>query len=129
MNLRRLGSVLLLVSLSAISNNPIEAALTQGGCSFTLGFRALQEQIPEIVGDCLENEHFEASTGNTLQRTTGGLLVWRKADNWTAFTDGATTWRGWRAVAMTSGSPGRSPGRSRSSPWGCRLLGLRRRCR
>jgi hypothetical protein len=22
----------------------------------------------------------------------GGLLVWRKADNWTAFTDGYRTW-------------------------------------
>ena len=27
-----------------------------------------------------------------LQQTTGGLLVWRKADNWTAFTDGYRTW-------------------------------------
>ena len=61
-------------------------------CEFRLGFRALHDQIPSIVGDCLENEHFNPATGNTEQRTSGGLVVWRQADNWTAFTDGATTW-------------------------------------
>ena len=30
--------------------------------------------------------------GDSVQQTTGGLLVWRKADNWTAFTDGYRTW-------------------------------------
>jgi plastocyanin len=43
------------------------------------------------VGDCLEDQRF-AANGNAEQRTTGGLLVWRKADNWTAFTDGFRTW-------------------------------------
>jgi hypothetical protein len=52
----------------------------------------LKEHIPYIVGDCIENEWHNAENGDGLQRTTGGLLVWRKADNWTAFTDGATTW-------------------------------------
>ena len=33
-----------------------------------------------------------AANGDALQRTTQGLLVWRKFDNWTAFTDGAETW-------------------------------------
>jgi hypothetical protein len=33
-------------------------------------------------------------SGNAAQRTTRGLLVWRKADNWTAFTDGFRTWIG-----------------------------------
>ncbi|HVA23549.1 MAG TPA: hypothetical protein VMW62_04075, partial [Chloroflexota bacterium] len=27
-----------------------------------------------------------------MQHTTGGLLAWRKSDNWTAFTDGYHTW-------------------------------------
>ena len=45
-----------------------------------------------MIGDCLENERFNLQNGNAEQRTTGGLLVWRKSDNWTAFTDGATTW-------------------------------------
>jgi hypothetical protein len=34
----------------------------------------------------------DPATGDALQQTTGGLLVWRKADNWTAFTDGFRTW-------------------------------------
>jgi hypothetical protein len=68
------------------------AASAQSQCAFTLGFAALRDQIPAIVGDCLEDEHFNLENGNAEQRTTGGLLVWRKADNWTAFTDGITTW-------------------------------------
>ena len=67
-------------------------AAAQPRCGFTLGFRALRDLIPGIVGDCLQDEWHKPDDGNTLQRTTGGLLVWRKADNWTAFTDGATTW-------------------------------------
>ena len=63
-----------------------------GSCEFKLGFKALRDQIPEVVGDCLENERFNVDNGNVEQRTSGGLLVWRKADNWTAFTDGRTTW-------------------------------------
>jgi hypothetical protein len=69
------------------------AALQAGGCRFVLGFAALREAIgPGIVGACLEDEHFNPANGNAEQRTTGGLLVWRKADNWTAFTDGHETW-------------------------------------
>ena len=37
------------------------------------------------------NEHYNA-IGDSNQQTTGGLLAWRKADNWTAFTDGYRTW-------------------------------------
>ena len=44
-----------------------------------------------IVGECLESEHYN-EIGHSAQQTTGGLLVWRKADKWTAFTDGYRTW-------------------------------------
>jgi hypothetical protein len=64
----------------------------QEACYFTLGFKALRDQIADRVGQCLENERFNLENGNAEQRTSGGLLVWRKADNWTAFTDGRTTW-------------------------------------
>ena len=61
-------------------------------CQFVLGFKALRDLIGhETVGECLENEHYVAN-GDSLQQTTGGLLVWRNADNWTAFTDGYRTW-------------------------------------
>ncbi|MDE2994639.1 MAG: META domain-containing protein [Chloroflexota bacterium] len=66
-------------------------------CKFVLGFATLKALIdeaegPEKVGQCLENEHFNPEKGAALQRTTGGLLVWRKADNRTTFTDGYRTW-------------------------------------
>ena len=61
------------------------------GFVFKLGFQALAAQIPRVVGQPIENEHYGAN-GDSLQQTTRGLMVWRKADNWTAFTDGSTTW-------------------------------------
>jgi hypothetical protein len=65
----------------------------QVGCRFVLGFATLRDLIgPAVVGDCLEDEYFNPANGNVEQRTSGGLLVWRKTDNWTAFTDGYRTW-------------------------------------
>jgi len=66
-------------------------------CQFVLGFKALHDMIPAIVGDCRTNEYHNPANGDGLQETTGvggkgGLLVWRKADNWTAYTDGYRTW-------------------------------------
>jgi len=62
------------------------------GCTFHLGFAALDALIPTIVGDCVDDETFDPTTGDAQQLTTNGLLVWRKEDNWTAFTDGSQTW-------------------------------------
>jgi len=61
-------------------------------CSFALGFAALHDLIPATVGNCVDNEAHDPTTGDALQQTTNGLLVWRKFDNWTAFTDGSQTW-------------------------------------
>ena len=70
----------------------LPTSLAAAECQFVLGFATLRDLIGhEIVGECLENEHYEAN-GDSLQQTTGGLLVWRKADNWTAFTDGYRSW-------------------------------------
>ena len=61
-------------------------------CQFVLGFKTIRDLIGhDIVGECLENQHHGAN-GDGLQQTTGGLMVWRKADNWTAFTDGYRSW-------------------------------------
>ncbi len=61
-------------------------------CQFVLGFNTLRDLIGhEIVGECLENEHYN-EISDSVQQTTGGLMAWRKADNWTAFTDGYRTW-------------------------------------
>jgi len=62
-------------------------------CTFVLGLASLRASIgPAIVGDCLEDEHFDPAYGTAEQHTSGGLLVWHKANNWTAFTDGHHTW-------------------------------------
>ncbi len=72
---------------------PASAALAipTHACSFRLGFAELAEVIPDVVGACVGDET-HAANGDALQVTTGGLLVWRQSDNWTAFTDGFDTW-------------------------------------
>ena len=62
------------------------------GCTFVLGFAELRQAIgPDKVGECIEDQYFDGD-GDGHQLTTNGELVWRKADNRSAFTDGATTW-------------------------------------
>jgi hypothetical protein len=77
---------MLVVMLTA---QPVQATPS---CGFAFGFASLQELIPQQVGECVDDATYAPSTGDALQHTTGGLLVWRKADNWTAFTDGFHTW-------------------------------------
>ncbi len=60
--------------------------------AFKLGFATLATLIPDVVGQPVENEHHNPVNGDSLQQTTKGLMVWRKADNWTAFTNGSRTW-------------------------------------
>ena len=61
-------------------------------CEFVLGFKELQDLIPDVVGDCVENEQHDASAGVTTQRTTHGVMTWSKSDNSTTFTNGSHTW-------------------------------------
>lgn len=69
------------------------AAQAAPGCQFQLGFAVVAKLIPDHVGGCVDSASYNGNTGDALQHTTtGGLLVWRKADNWTAFTDGYHTW-------------------------------------
>ncbi len=82
-----LSILLLLAGLTTAS-----VARAQPGCTFILGFFTLHNLIPDQVGQCLADETHNPQNGDGLQQTTGGLLVWRKSDNWTAFTDGNQTW-------------------------------------
>jgi hypothetical protein len=68
------------------------AAAQTPACSFVLGFATLDSLIPAVVGNCVTNETFNPVNGDSLQFTTNGLLVWRKSDNFTAFTNGSLTW-------------------------------------
>lgn len=61
-------------------------------CRFVLGFAALRELIPDEVGECVADESVDPVTGDIVQPTATGLLVWRKVDNATGFTDGQGTW-------------------------------------
>jgi hypothetical protein len=72
-------------------------ATAAANCQFVLGFKVIHDAIPTIVGDCLQDEQHNPQNGDAIQATTGvngkgGLLVWRKIDNFTAFTDGFNTW-------------------------------------
>jgi serine/threonine-protein kinase len=60
-------------------------------CRFVRGFKALRDEIPEVVGACRENEQAQPN-GDVLQTTSRGTLIWRKADGATMFTDGRTRW-------------------------------------
>jgi hypothetical protein len=121
----RLAAILLVLLGSAAAPADAASLHQSPGCRFVLGFAALRAQIPAVVGECLEDERHNPENGDTLQRTTGGLLVWRKADNWTAFTDGHRTWINgphgrqsrlnaerfdWEAGGGTA-APGQPPGR------------------
>src|SRR5918912_1373465 len=95
------GSMLALGALSAILLGPLfgstdgtrdsRLVVRPAPCEFQGGFKTVHDLLPKTVGDCLEDERHVAN-GDGLQRTTGGLLVWRKVDNWTAFTDGYHSW-------------------------------------
>jgi hypothetical protein len=69
-----------------------DAAPSPSRCYFQFEMRLLRSEIPDQVGDCLENQHYNPENGDTLQRTTGGLMVWRRSSRTVAFTDGARTW-------------------------------------
>src|SRR5689334_16759671 len=81
-----------LLTLCLVAPLASVAPVSAARCQFVLGFHALPDQIPTIVGDCVVDEHHNPTNGDALQETTRGLLAWRKADNWTAFTDGYRTW-------------------------------------
>src|SRR5512146_2276712 len=90
---RRLLPVFVLASsLLLLLGGPSSSAQAQAQCSYQLGFRVLHDLIPDIAGACVTNEQHNAQNGDGLQFTAKGLMVWRKADNWTAFTDGYRTW-------------------------------------
>jgi len=83
-------------------------ALAQPKPEFRLGFKALADQIPNIVGEPLEIEHYSPN-GDSIQRTTAGMMVWRRADNWTAFTNGSCTWINGPAGVQDRGNDERFP--------------------
>src|SRR5687768_8512136 len=82
-----------LVTLHGGASAPAASAQAQpAACQFVRGFadvRALAGAA--VVGNCLEDER-STINGDVVQATTNGLMVWRKIDNFTAFTDGFRSW-------------------------------------
>jgi beta propeller repeat protein len=94
----------------AVPAPPVGPPAPSGPCFFQLGFAVLRDMIAsaygDVVGACRENEWHNAINGDALQQTQGGLLVWRKADNWTAFTNGSITWLNGPCGLQTRPNPG-----------------------
>lgn len=90
-NLDQSGFMLQNQSLSPVTLQLTTGGSAGAGCQFILGFKALHDLDPGDVGDCIDNQSF-VSNGDAIQHTTRGLMVWRKTDNWTAFTNGYMTW-------------------------------------
>jgi len=67
------------------------APAATGPCQYILGFKSLHDMDVSDTGACTENQAF-AANGDAQQHTSAGLMAWRKADNWTAFTNGYWTW-------------------------------------
>ena len=57
-----------------------------------LGFAQLKQRLGATMGDALECEHTDPSTGDTVQRTTTGLAIYRPTEGLPTFTDG---WHHW----------------------------------
>ena len=79
--------IFLLLATLALPATPALAA----NCQYILGFKTLHADLGLTVANCLDDQTF-AANGDALQHTAHGLLVWRKSDNFTAFTDGYHTW-------------------------------------
>lgn len=71
---------------------PPPASSASSPCRYQLGFATLHDLLSAQIGACIDDEAHNAVNGDGLQHSASGLLVWRKADNWTAFTDGYRTW-------------------------------------
>ena len=87
----RLSCLALGLAGLGLSLVPLAAHAQTTGCQFVLGFQTLHDMDPTDVGGCQDNQGF-AGNGDAQQHTSNGLLAWRKADNWTAFTNGYLTW-------------------------------------
>src|SRR5579859_800326 len=95
LHLKRTRVAVLGAALAAFASlaGPVAStsASAPADCQFVLGFQTFNQLAPDVVGPCTSNQTF-AANGDAVQMTTHGMLVWRKSDNFTAFTDGTHTW-------------------------------------
>ena len=60
--------------------------------TFVHGVAELQNRLGATMGQPIECEHIDPTSGDTLQRTTTGLAYFRPSISTTMFTDGSTHW-------------------------------------
>ena len=59
---------------------------------FVFGFKDLRAAVGEPMGQAMECEHAEATTGDSHQATSTGLSFYRKRTNTPTFTNGTEHW-------------------------------------
>jgi hypothetical protein len=65
----------------------------QAPCQLNADFQTIVAKVGvATIGDCAGDELVGATGGDRFQSTTRGLLIFSVGGNWTAFTDGQTTW-------------------------------------
>ena len=74
-----------------VGATPVEAQASNCG-SLSAEFSALKDTIRETMGQALECPHVDPSTGDTLQRTSTGLAIYRNQSRTATFTDGYRRW-------------------------------------
>jgi len=60
------------------------AAQSASTCSLLANFQPLRDAAPTEVGEC-RGDQLSEDNGDAIQATSKGLLMWRKAENWTGF--------------------------------------------
>src|SRR5205807_396499 len=76
-----LAGIIALAGVMSGASMLAEARPVAANCRIADGFASLHDQIPTIVGDCVEDAT-SAVVGDVQQRTANGVLVWRKTTNW-----------------------------------------------
>lgn len=90
LTLRLLLVLAVLPALTAVVP-PLPSA-APASCATNEAMAALLVLLPDRVGLCSAAATTDPATGDLLQPTSGGLLVFRQSDQRAAFTDGDRTW-------------------------------------
>lgn len=75
---------------------PAAPVAADPSCSYSGGFKAMHDQIPGVIGDCLDNEYYvpmiDESGPGMAQHTANGELRWQAAGNQLTFRNGSELW-------------------------------------
>jgi hypothetical protein len=109
-----------LLALWAIILSPVWTAYAYPNCpadqvpSFLAGFAYLHEHLGAVMGEPLDCERTDLSSGDGQQQTTTGIAVYRKDTNtlmftngreaWSLATEGLVHWAGWHGQVSSLGA-------------------------